>query len=254
MISGNGAYLNPEVISLSSGALSSPYQDSSASKSLHRGPQARSNHHIETQDVVDFGSQDLNLEVSSPPGSAGHDEEDAEESYPRVQTKSSRRLETQDIFDAETQYPDLNVPLPISDDDDLDDQSSNASQVPAVPKPHLSSRAGKTVESQALTDTPGDLEDKLDEWIATQMVRGHSDHACMQAMLCTSMRPDLAELVLLGEKARTGMPRDVPGIWSEYEDRVVEGGDAAALRRLEAKHGWDECEARMKFLAEWREV
>ncbi|EGP88428.1 uncharacterized protein MYCGRDRAFT_71018 [Zymoseptoria tritici IPO323] len=168
---------------------------------------------------------------------------------------SSRPLDTQDILDAQTQYADLNVALPLSDDDDdLDDDSSEDSQIPAKPATKHKVRPGRTVESQALTGDPEQIADKLDEWIATQEVRGYNNEASMRAMLCTSMRPDLAELVLLGEKGGTGLPHDVSGIWSEREDRAVEGGDAAAIRRLEAKHGWDECKARLKFLADWREV
>ncbi|KJY02396.1 hypothetical protein TI39_contig54g00004 [Zymoseptoria brevis] len=254
----NEKYLNPEVISLSSAALSSPYQSSSASKSVHRGhetPQRRG-HPLETQDIVDFGSQELDLEVPSPSASDTFDDEEyAKVPAEGMKATSSRPLETQDILDAQTQYPDLDVALPLSDDeDDLDDDSSEESQIPAKSATKHKTGPGRTVESQALTGNPEQIADKLDEWIATQMVRGYNDDASMRAMLCTSMRPDLAELVLLGEKSGTGLPHDVSGIWSEREDRAVEGGDAAAIRRLEAKHGWEECKARLKFLADWREV
>jgi telomeric repeat-binding factor 2-interacting protein 1 len=45
----------------------------------------------------------------------------------------------------------------------------------------------------------------------------------------------------------------VEGIWSEEEDKMLEGGNARALRKLEEKHGWKECEERLKFLEDWRE-
>ncbi|SMQ49847.1 unnamed protein product [Zymoseptoria tritici ST99CH_1A5] len=251
-------YLNPEVISLSSAVLSSPYQSSSATKPLQQGhetPQRRG-HALETQEIVDFGSQELDLEIPSPSASDIFDDEEyAKVPAEGMKATSSRPLDTQDILDAQTQYADLNVALPLSDDDDdLDDDSSEDSQIPAKPATKHKVRPGRTVESQALTGDPEQIADKLDEWIATQEVRGYNNEASMRAMLCTSMRPDLAELVLLGEKGGTGLPHDVSGIWSEREDRAVEGGDAAAIRRLEAKHGWDECKARLKFLADWREV
>jgi hypothetical protein len=256
---GNGSddgYLNPDATSLSSAAVSSAYRSSAASQSLQQGPETprtRAHHQAEAHDVVDFGSQELDLDIPSP-GSMLHDEEEhLGEPVADTRPRLTRVLETQDIIDAETQYPDLDVALPFSDeedDKDSDEDSSNASEIPAFPKRTPRSRPSITVESQALSSTGDDL----DEWLATQIVRGYSEDSCMRSILCTSMRPDLAELVMLSEKAGTGIPQDVPGIWTEYEDRIVESGDAGAIRRLEAKHGWKECEARMKFLAEWREV
>lgn len=84
-------------------------------------------------------------------------------------------------------------------------------------------------------------------------VRGHEESRVIDALKCTSMNLDLAELVLMHMKAGKGIPDDVPGVWTNEEDEQVEGGNARALRLLEAKHGWPACAARLQFLEDYRD-
>jgi hypothetical protein len=67
------------------------------------------------------------------------------------------------------------------------------------------------------------------------------------------MRSELAKLVLQSERAGLGLPKGVPGIWSEEEDKMAESGNATWVKRVEKRHGWQEVEARLKFLTDWRE-
>jgi len=83
---------------------------------------------------------------------------------------------------------------------------------------------------------------------------GYSEGSIVAALKMTSMRPELAELVLLEQRAGKGVPTDVPGIWSEGEDGTAEGRDAGRLKGLGQKHGWEEVEARLRFLKDWREA
>ena len=74
----------------------------------------------------------------------------------------------------------------------------------------------------------------------------------IEALECTSMRPELAELVLVEVKAGRGVPDDVAGCWTAEEDAVIEGGNARAMRGVVGKHGWVEVENRLGFLEKWR--
>lgn len=207
--------------------------------------------------VVDISSDDASSSLPSSP----------EVAPSNSQAKRKHAVETQDILNAETQAPDFFLPPP----DDTQGVGGGNSQMQdpdlSIPLPpdfgtaevELTSSTKaptkrqkgkqKAVESQTM-----DVERELESWLDTQQVRGFSEASAIEAMQRSSMRPDLAELVLLAEKGGLGLPSDVPGIWSEREDKVLESGDSGALRRLEAKHGWDECDARMRFLAEWREA
>nr|POE64933.1 hypothetical protein CFP56_65891 [Quercus suber] len=96
--------------------------------------------------------------------------------------------------------------------------------------------------------------DDVDEYITTLNVRhGFQVDAVIDALKCTSMRPELTEIVLFDRRSGRGFPRDVPGIWSADEDVEIESGVASRLREAEDKHGWDEVIARLEFLREWRE-
>ena len=170
------------------------------------------------------------------------EDEDLPVNYPRA-------LETQDIYNANTQAPDFRMPSP--------DASSD--RFPSSPSYHSPSNKATTApESQArpaLTETQSlSADDDVDAYVNRMtVVYKYGENAVIDALKCTSMRPELAELVLLEGKAGKGLPADVPGVWSEEEDKVLEGGNAKALRVLEEKHGWRECEARLEWLGEWRE-
>lgn len=182
---------------------------------------------------------------------------------------SGRAIDTQDISDAETHAPDLEIPLPPDSEDKLEKefQSGDAeiiehpqdarrksfSKAPAQ-KQDFGLHADDEEADEAQEKSPSSQDDasKLEDWIATMKVRGYKETSIIKALKCTSMRHDLAQLVLISAKAGHGLPDDVPGIWSEAEDGMLESGNARGIRRLESKHGWDECEARLEYLTEWR--
>lgn len=164
-------------------------------------------------------------------------------------------LSTQDILDAETQQPDFHMPMPPDTDDDA--------ELPADPlqslRPPTSSSAAISQSQQPVdlsqTQTLSTHNDDIDTYITTMNVRrGYSEASIIRALKVSSLRPELAELVLSEEKAGRGVPKDVAGVWDEVEDAVIEGGDAAKMRRVEEKHGWDELVARLEFLRSWREA
>lgn len=228
------------VVDISSDDSSSSLQSSQESQALPKPAKAvqdQRKHAVETQDIISAETQAPDFFMPVP--------DDEQEQENEVVPNSSVRhaKETQDIVSAETQAPDLSMPLPP--DWELQTGSRAAGKRPAKQQ----KQKQKVVESQTM-----DVEKELENWLNTQHVRGFSEASAIRAMQRSSMRPDLAELILLAERGGLGLPKDVPGIWSEREDQVLESGDSGGLRRLEAKHGWEEWNARMRFLAEWREA
>ena len=186
--------------------------------------------------------------TSSSSSSSSDDDSEASAAAYVVVEERKKALETQDIVNAETQQPDLGMPLPPDSDDESDDLYSDSVNQPSSP-PNAA-----TLESQhALAETQKLPDNELDAYIDKMVVFGYKEASVIAALKCTSMRPDLAELVLLDEKAGKGLPKDVAGIWSEGEDQMLESGNARGLRKLEERHTWKECEERMQFLQEWRD-
>lgn len=181
-------------------------------------------------DVADISpsSSSSSAKSSEPQASVNH-------------ANSWRALETQDIVNAETQQVDLDMPPPPDSDEESDD-------LPSSPPD------GATFESQRnLAETQQLSDEDLSSYIDTKVVYGYKEDSIIRALKFTSMRPELAELVLLEEKLGKGPPDDVAGVWSEGEDEAIESGDAARIKKVEDKHGWEEIVARMQFLQTWRE-
>ncbi|KXT14716.1 hypothetical protein AC579_6385 [Pseudocercospora musae] len=228
---------------------------------------ASSTHSTNAGNIVEISS-------ASPPSSSL---ESSVHSHVKLYGSGAQRVghavETQDIYKAEAQVPDFAMPPPTLDDEPDENTGSGR------PDPHESTlNLSRTILPSAFLSQPEDVESKedqsyertpgseeggpssqddaakLEDWMATMQVRGYTEAGLVQALKCTSMRVDLAHLVLISTKAGKGMPDDVPGIWSEHEDSVLESGNARGIRHLESKHGWDECEARLNYLAEWRDA
>ncbi|EME49692.1 hypothetical protein DOTSEDRAFT_143910, partial [Dothistroma septosporum NZE10] len=166
---------------------------------------------------------------------------------------TKRTLESQDILSAETQLPDFSMPEPsllddLSNGDEADEMQP---QAPAVDTAQAARRSQRTRGNEFDSD---DATTDVDSWILSMKARGFSNKAISKALRCTSYRPHIAQSVLFEEKRGNGLPDDTPGIWSKLEDDVLEGGDARKLRRLDEKHGSAECDARMDFLSQWREL
>ncbi|EME88097.1 uncharacterized protein MYCFIDRAFT_192351 [Pseudocercospora fijiensis CIRAD86] len=235
-----------------------------------RGPAldttARSTHGTNSGNFVEISS-------ASPPSSSLESSVHSEGRHYSGAKRGGHALETQDIYNAETQVPDFGMPPPSFNggpDETMDSRRLNFDETTlnlgrTNPPAAVSSQPEgiDPQDDQSYERSPDDEDEdpssqddaaKLEDWMATMQVRGYKEAAIVQALKCTSMRVDLAHLVLISTKAGKGVPGDVPGIWSEHEDSILESGNARGIRDLEAKHGWDECEARLNYLAEWRDA
>ncbi|KAF2858823.1 hypothetical protein K470DRAFT_259428 [Piedraia hortae CBS 480.64] len=107
-----------------------------------------------------------------------------------------------------------------------------------------------------LQSQPPDLgvEETSNEDIDAFIHRMATDHEIvdqeliLMALKRTSIRLDLATIVLLEIKAGRGMPLTIGGIWTEDEDDALLSGKFARYRQLAEKHGDAECIRRQEFL------
>ncbi|KAG9667200.1 hypothetical protein KCU99_g10115, partial [Aureobasidium melanogenum] len=144
-------------------------------------------------------------------------------SVPSQSQPERQRLSTQAIYEAETQRFDTDVPSP---------------------PPEF---AEETQSYAAQTDSQILSTEEFWPWIDAQTAAGHPEKDVIAALRQTSFNPKLASMVL-----EAGGEVDMAGVWTEEEDRIVEGRDARALRRLESKHGRGSVTKRWQFLHDWR--
>ncbi|KAI7535142.1 hypothetical protein KC331_g12183 [Hortaea werneckii] len=256
-----------EVSSTSSSSSSSPVsskaerdvdpQATNTRGSRHNGP--------DTQEILDAETQQPDFDMPLPPDSQEEDDQDLEDLPEDPLTLQQRPPERPaDALQQRFYEPDARNPAsarrlgkqPAREDREPPPSSQPTRRRTSRPNPSSSSHAQSprplnlTTTSQPLSTDP-----EIETFLTTMQVRyACADSAAIAALKSTSMRPDLAELVVLEGKVGRGLPDDIPGVWSEEEDRALEGGDARLLRRLERKQGWDEVMARLEFLGEWRAV
>ncbi|KAI4765096.1 hypothetical protein E4T52_00027 [Aureobasidium sp. EXF-3400] len=172
------------------------------------------------QSSAEFDTNSTNIHLDVPPTQAW------EASSAPSQSQRPQRLSTQVIYEAETQPFDADIPLP----------------------PDALSPAHEVSYTTAQTDSQILSEDEFWPWIDSQVASGHAEDTVIAALHTTSFNPKLAALVL----AAKGERLDVAGVWTEEDDKIAEGSDARAMRKLESKHGKGSVEARLKWLADWR--
>ncbi|KAI4746312.1 hypothetical protein E4T50_03333 [Aureobasidium sp. EXF-12298] len=172
------------------------------------------------QSSAEFDTNNTNIHLDVPPTQAW------EASSAPSQSQRPQRLSTQAIYEAETQPFDADIPLP----------------------PDTLSAEAEISYTTAQTDSQILSEDEFWPWIDSQVALGHAEDTVIAALHTTSFNPKLAALVL----AAHGEEVNIAGVWTEEDDKIAEGSDARAMRKLETKHGKGSVEARLKWLADWR--
>nr|POF17873.1 hypothetical protein CFP56_13285 [Quercus suber] len=230
------------------------FEDSVPDVQIYAGIRA-----LETQDILDMETQVPDLEIPLPLDS---DDESSMSPFPRRPTekvahniKASLRQIGQDAMPNGTPLGSVDV------EDDVDYPPGLTEGTTVIPPPaptppqRFESFSTQKREPRHLPNAVQLVEgDDVDEYIATLRIRHDFEvDGIIDALKCTSMRPELTEIVLFDERSGHGFPRDVPGIWSSKEDAEIESGVASRLRMAEEKHGWDEVMARLEFLRKWRE-
>ena len=123
----------------------------------------------------------------------------------------------------------------------------------------LPSRSSSVVPSETDSVGSGDPDpplnpSEMEDFFKEQHEQGFTDEEITEALRHTRCRPGLAMQVLDAWKDGEKLPT-ARGIWGTEDDEDVEGGDGAALARLERLHtcdGWGGITERLRFLQTWR--
>lgn len=93
----------------------------------------------------------------------------------------------------------------------------------------------------------------LDNWIESRVKSGKGADECqvIEALHYTTLNIDLADKILPYIKSGKDIPT-MRGVWTEEDDRRMEGLDARDIEELERKHGSDAIVPRLQHLDEWR--
>ncbi|RMX87782.1 hypothetical protein D0869_02101 [Hortaea werneckii] len=259
--------LGQETIEVPSTSSSSPSSRASSKAEREVDPQVahtRESRHDgpDTQEILDAETQHPDFDMPLPPDSQEEDDQELEDlpEDPLTLQPPPERLANasqQRLYEPDARTPTSSRRLgkqPAREDREPPPSSQPTRRRTSQPKPSSSAQRPRPL-NLTTTSQPLSTDPEIETFLTTMQVRyACADSAAIAALKSTSMRPDLAELVVLEGKAGRGLPDDVPGVWSEEEDRALEGGDARLLRRLEKKQGWDEVMARLEFLGEWRAV
>ncbi|KAI4853324.1 hypothetical protein E4T44_00910 [Aureobasidium sp. EXF-8845] len=178
------------------------------------------------QSSAEFQANNCNIHLDVPITQPWEASSLPSQSQSQSQSQHPQRLSTQAIFEAETQAFDAEVPLP----------------------PDKLYEEVEISYTTAQTDSQILAEDETWPWIDSQIAIGHAEETVFSALRATSMNPKLAAAVLEAK----GKHVDAAGVWTEEDDRVAEGRDAKAIRKLKGKHGKGSVEKRITFLAQWR--
>ncbi|KAK5679731.1 hypothetical protein LTS10_007679 [Elasticomyces elasticus] len=234
---------------------SSPYQSSRAPSSQAGEEPAASRRQLATQDILEAETQLPDLSMPLPPDSEDEMSDADDETSAAASTSRVPHHEAQPSLVEESEDDSQELPAPSA----KQPQRAAAQSLPTPPlQPLRPFKKLTTKPFQAplvpridLAETQSLEEDDIEEYITATKVRyNFSEEAIMHALKATSIRPDLAEIVLFDQRAGRKFPTDVPGIWTPEEDAIIEGGNARLIRQVQARHGSEECDKRLTWL-EW---
>jgi hypothetical protein len=165
-------------------------------------------------------------------------------------------LDTQAILTMSTQIPDFTlaepeggwstIPSPVEPghiEAEIDAVKTDFS-VPSPPPPPSVQPLGSP---QPNTSTPISLS----QWLTSRTTNKITRQQVSRILMSTSMDATLADVVLGYVKRAKEVPA-LKGVWSEDDDRDLQGTDTRALSRLLEKHGDERVNARFEFLEKWR--
>lgn len=190
-------------------------------------------------EVIEFDPFDVDLTVPPPPPMFSSSAPAPSPSHHAKPANHPFRpyLTTQALDALDTQGPDLSMPSP---------RSSPPVAAPAHTRSRTPLGSAEESASAAIAD-PADIE----AFIEGQLKLGHSEERVVYALERTSMNSALAQHVLDALASGAGLPRDVPGVWTEDEDAALRGDDSREMMRLERWHGREAYAYRMEVLEEW---
>ncbi|OKL56350.1 hypothetical protein UA08_08534 [Talaromyces atroroseus] len=144
-----------------------------------------------------------------------------------------------DTFETALQFPlpteaaQSSIQSQPEEEEELEEEDENFKALMQLPFP-----VGTSVtRPQDTTTTAAKDGEGIEEWIQKRIEKGQSGDHVLLALSCTSMDAELADQVLVFLGSGQNIPSDIPGVWTEQDDKDLLGGDGRAITRLNDKHG-----------------
>jgi hypothetical protein len=246
------------------------------------GQQKPDQHQWEPHSVPQINPTHAEILISS--NSASRDTSDdmqIDEAPARASAQAA--LDTQAIYEAGVQQPDFSFPLPPEFDSQLSEVELPPSQATTKPAPAQQQQrktqparipASKSATPQKAatpstarkrrqkqpqprkepTQPPPPSNEAQEDMPAfihrLTTVKGCTPASVQTALYRTSAQLQAAELVAMCEKLGLPAP-DIPELWTERDDKMLESMDGRVVKQLAERKGWEEYEVRARFLKEW---
>ncbi len=203
-------------------------------------------------DIASTGSTTPEFETAPDFSQIGididQDEFETAAEQPQAVQKASQP-NTQALFSNTTQDGsgsgslDLGLPDPEGGWDAIDSDADHGE------RSDREERIGSPTASTSSTASTSNLD--LDTWVQLRTSEGKNKNHLLTAAEATNMHKKLADAVYESLRHGRGVPRDVPGVWTEEDDALLMGTDARGVERVERKHGARSVKERWKCLDVW---
>ena len=210
----------------------------------------------DTQAIFEEPTQALDLDIIEPGGGWEEDTGDAEGEVHETDDADGAKEHAGHSPDLDkVHYTTQNTQSFFTDSDSPDDEIVPTVPLPpdwdenATPPKASSRRASAASENQLESPSPTDDESvKLNGWIDALVAKGAKEEDVLTSLKVSSMNIVTAQVVLISIAQGLGVPKDMPGVWSEEEDQILRGGSARKIEELRIKHGSDKWDERLKYL------
>ncbi|PMD31138.1 hypothetical protein L207DRAFT_573195 [Hyaloscypha variabilis F] len=192
----------------------------------------------DSSEIEDLWTKPLQPQPKPKPPPQILEPETQDFNYPQTQIQPEEE-EHDSYLDIPSSPPPRNLP----------DRSSGSN---AANRGSDSNRPGSSTQSQTESEKAAALEQYIDVCIGF----GYTGEAVALALDATTMETGNHAMQVM-EALENGqeIPDDIPGVWTEEDDRLVEGSvDSEGYKDCVRKHGAHRCGVRKEFLRHKREV
>ncbi|KAJ9319956.1 hypothetical protein DTO027B5_9068 [Paecilomyces variotii] len=177
--------------------------------------------------VTDYDPRLLPSTPIQPPVEAEKAEERPAPDTTDDETQSEDRFETAPQFDTQR---------PSQPDDNL------LRELPFLPS--------SPSEEEETQERQEEVINEIDQWIKARVRTGkaQNEQQVKEALRCTTMSPDLADVVLKYLVKGKGIPQNMRGVWTPEDDSRLQNSNAREMERSIEKHGMELAKMRKKYL------
>lgn len=179
--------------------------------------------------AIDFDPRALPSTPIQPPVEA-----EKEDDRPALESTDDE-TQSEDEFETAPQFGDTQRPM--QPDDNL------LRELPFLPSsPSEEETRGQEREEEIISE--------IDQWINSRVRTGkaQNEQQVIEALRCTSMDPDLADVVLKYLVKGKGVPQHIRGVWTAEDDRRLQNSNSRETECSIEKHGMELAKIRQKYL------